>query len=464
MTEIRPKNIYFLGIGGIGMSAIARYYLLEGARVGGYDRTETTLTRALAAEGADIHYEDDPTLIGEHFRNPDETLVVYTPALPADHAETAWFRDRGFRILKRSQILGLLAADKYVMAVAGTHGKTTTTTLTAWLNHVAGGGGSAFLGGISKNFDNNFVCGPGNRLAVEADEFDRSFLQLWPDAAVITSADADHLDIYGTHEELRRTFARFAGQIRPGGTLIIKQDVDLPITNPDIRIYTYACDAAEADFRAANLHVQPDGTYRFDIVCPDRTLTGCRLGIPGKVNVENAVAATALLWVAGFDEEKLREGLETFRGVKRRFDFHINTPQLIYMDDYAHHPEELRAALSSVRSMFPGRRITAIFQPHLYTRTRDFHRGFAQALSLADEVVLVPIYPAREEPIEGVSSEMIADLLTVPHRVVPLEEVARATEESRVDILISFGAGNIENHTGEIARRLQERLQNGRAK
>ncbi len=261
-----------------------------------------------------------------------------------------------------------------------------------------------------------------------------------------------------------RTFARFAGQIRPGGTLIIKQGVDLPITNPDIRIYTYACDAAEADFRAANLHVQPDGTYRFDIVCPDRTLTGCRLGIPGKVNVENAVAATALLWVAGFDEEKLREGLETFRGVKRRFDFHINTPQLIYMDDYAHHPEELRAALSSVRSMFPGRRITAIFQPHLYTRTRDFHRGFAQALSLADEVVLVPIYPAREEPIEGVSSEMIADLLTVPHRVVPLEEVARATEESRVDILISFGAGNIENHTGEIARRLQERLQNGRAK
>ena len=277
MTEIRPKNIYFLGIGGIGMSAIARYYLLEGARVGGYDRTETALTRALAAEGADIHYEDDPTLIGEHFRNPEETLVVYTPALPADHAETAWFRDRGFRILKRSQILGLLAADKYVMAVAGTHGKT-TTTLTAWLNHVAGGGGSAFLGGISKNFDNNFVYGPGNRLAVEADEFDRSFLQLWPDAAVITSADADHLDIYGTHEELRRTFARFAGQIRPGGTLIIKQGVDLPITNPDIRIYTYACDAAEADFRAANLHVQPDGTYRFDIVCPDRTLTGCRLG------------------------------------------------------------------------------------------------------------------------------------------------------------------------------------------
>ena len=433
MTDTQAKNIYFLGIGGIGMSAIARYYLLEGVRVGGYDRTETALTRALASEGADIHYEDDPARIAAPFRNPDDTLVVYTPAIPHDHAETAWFRSRGFRMLKRSEILGVLAADKYVMAVAGTHGKTTTTTLTAWLNHVAGGGGSAFLGGISKNFDSNFVHGPGRRLAVEADEFDRSFLQLWPDAAVITSADADHLDIYGTHEELRRTFARFAGQIKPGGTLIIKQGVELPIANRDIRTYTYTCDA-EADFHATGLEVQP-----------------------GRVNVENAVAAVALLWVAGFDEAKLREGLETFRGVKRRFDFHINTPELIYMDDYAHHPEELRAALSSVRGMFPGRKITAVFQPHLYTRTRDFHRGFAQALSLADEVLLVPIYPAREEPIEGVSSDMIAELLTVPHHTVPLEHIAFETEKARPDILITFGAGNIENYTGEIARRLRER-------
>lgn len=291
---------------------------------------------------------------------------------------------------------------------------------------------------------------------MEADEFDRSFLQLWPDAAVITSADADHLDIYGTHEELRRTFARFAGQIKPGGTLIIKQGVELPIANRDIRTYTYTCDA-EADFHATGLEVQPDGTYRFDIVCPDRTIPDCRLGIPGRVNVENAVAAVALLWVAGFDEAKLREGLETFRGVKRRFDFHINTPELIYMDDYAHHPEELRAALSSVRGMFPGRKITAVFQPHLYTRTRDFHRGFAQALSLADEVLLVPIYPAREEPIEGVSSDMIAELLTVPHHTVPLEHIAFETEKARPDILITFGAGNIENYTGEIARRLRER-------
>lgn len=454
-----PKHIYFLGIGGIGMSAIARYYLLEGASVAGYDRTETALTRRLSEEGAHIHYTDDPAQIEPAFRNPDETLVVYTPALPHDHAELCWFREHGFRVLKRSEILGVLSRNKYVMAVAGTHGKTTTTTLTAWLNHTAGGGGSAFLGGISKNFDNNFVYGAGDRLAVEADEFDRSFLQLWPNAAVITSADADHLDIYGTHEELRRTFAQFAGQIRPGGTLILKRGVTLPIDNPAIRIYSYACTDAAADFHAANLRPQPDGTYRYDIVCPDRTLRDCRLGIPGIVNVENSIAAVALLWAAGFDEAKLKEGLESFKGVRRRFDFHINTPEVIYMDDYAHHPAELSAALSSMRHMFPHRRITAIFQPHLYSRTQDFHRGFAEALSLADEVILAPIYPAREEPIPGVNSELIARDITVPCRIVPLAQIPQAAQEAHPDILISFGAGNIENCVPEITQRLTaERL------
>lgn len=452
-----PRNIYFLGIGGIGMSAIARYYLLSGAHVGGYDRTETPLTLRLTEEGAAIHYEDDPALIGATFRDPTDTLVVYTPALPADHAELSWFRSNGFRVVKRSQILGVLSENKYVMAVAGTHGKTTTSTMTAWLNHIAGGGGSAFLGGISKNFDNNFVHGAGNRLAVEADEFDRSFLQLHPDAAVITSTDADHLDIYGTHEELLRTFAQFAGQIKEGGTLILKQGVTLEIEHPTIKVYSYAY-CGDADFSADNISVEKDGTYRFDIHCPDRIITGCHLGIPGRINVENAIAAVALLWTAGFDEEKLKEALETFKGVKRRFDFYINTPELIYMDDYAHHPEELRAAISSVREMFPGRKITAIFQPHLYTRTRDFHREFAETLSIADEVILVPIYPAREEPIEGVTSQMICDLVTVPHRMVPLERLAHEIERAKLDIVISFGAGNIENYTGEIARRLAERL------
>lgn len=442
------------------MSAIARYYLLEGAEVGGYDRTESPLTRQLAAEGAAIHYEDNPALIEKRFRDPATTLVVYTPAIPGNHAELAWFRDGGFRIMKRAEVLGHLSGDKHVMAVAGTHGKTTTTTLTAWLNHTAGGGGSAFLGGISKNFDSNFVYGAGDRLAVEADEFDRSFLHLQPDAAIITSTDADHLDIYGTHDELRHAFAQFAARIKHGGALITKRGVTVPCTDDTVRTYTYACDA-QADFMAVNLQVQPDGTYRFDLVFPDRTVSGCRLGIPGRINVENAVAAAALLWTAGFDEEGLRKGLESFRGVKRRFDFHINTPELSYMDDYAHHPAELRAAITSVRAMFPHRRIRAVFQPHLYTRTRDFHAEFAEALSLADEVVLVPIYPAREEPIEGVSSEMIARLLTVPYRMAPLAEIVEAATSPTPDILITFGAGDIDRYADAITERLRQIIGQG---
>ena len=451
------KSVYFVGAGGIGMSALVRYFLFKGKVVAGYDRTPTPLTETLIAEGAQIHYEENVDLIPEACKDKESTLVIFTPAVPQEHEELVYFRNNGFEIQKRAQVLGTITRSSKGLCVAGTHGKTTTSTMTAHLLHQSHVECTAFLGGISKNYGTNLLLSQESPYTViEADEFDRSFHWLSPYMSVITSTDPDHLDIYGTHEELRRTFARFAGQIKPGGTLIIKRGVELPIANRDIRTYTYACDA-EADFRATGLEVQPDGTYRFDIVCPDRTIPDCRLGIPGRVNVENAVAAVALLWVAGFDEAKLREGLETFRGVKRRFDFHINTPELIYMDDYAHHPEELRAALSSVRGMFPGRKITAVFQPHLYTRTRDFHRGFAQALSLADEVLLVPIYPAREEPIEGVSSDMIAELLTVPHRTVPLEHIAFETKKARPDILITFGAGNIENYTGEIARRLRER-------
>ena len=452
LASLRGKRVAVLGIG-VSNTPLIKMLLRADVEVTACDKRQREDFGGQAEEleslGAELRLGPD------YLDGLDHDVIFRTPGLRPDVPQLLAARERGSTITSEMEVFFQVCPCKTI-AVTGSDGKTTTTTLTAWLNHVAGGGGSAFLGGISKNFDSNFVHGPGRRLAVEADEFDRSFLQLWPDAAVITSADADHLDIYGTHEELRRTFARFAGQIKPGGTLIIKRGVELPIANRDIRTYTYACDA-EADFHATGLEVQPDGTYRFDIVCPDRTIPDCRLGIPGRVNVENAVAAVALLWVAGFDEAKLREGLETFRGVKRRFDFHINTPELIYMDDYAHHPEELRAALSSVRGMFPGRKITAVFQPHLYTRTRDFHRGFAQALSLADEVLLVPIYPAREEPIEGVSSDMIAELLTVPHRTVPLEHIAFETEKARPDILITFGAGNIENYTGEIARRLRER-------
>ena len=451
--ENQIKSVYFLGIGGIGMSAIARYYLHSGIRVGGYDRTETPLTRALETEGASIHYDDDTARIGQEFRDINSTLVVYTPAIPKDHRELNWFRENGFKLLKRSEILGILSHGKYVMAVAGTHGKTTTTTIAAWLNHVAQTGSSAFLGGISKNFNSNFVYSSGEIVTVEADEFDRSFLHLEPNAAVITSTDADHLDIYGNHDELLQAFAQFADRIKPGGTLILKKGLTLPVNNNDIRIFTYAC-GEEADFYAAELKNLWDGCYEFDMVFPDRRVTGCRTGVPGVVNVENAVAAAALLWTVGIEDDALRKGLASFSGVKRRFDIHINKPNLTYMDDYAHHPAELRAAITSIRKMFPDRRITAAFQPHLYTRTRDFYQGFAESLSLADEVILLPIYPARELPIEGVSSEMIGKLLTVPYTMSTLDRLPETVAEHHPDIMITFGAGSIDTQIEKITARL----------
>ncbi|WP_418983510.1 UDP-N-acetylmuramate--L-alanine ligase [Alistipes sp.] len=453
------ENIYFLGIGGIGMSALARYFLHEGCAVAGYDRTPTPLTAELEAEGAAIHYTDDIGLIPAPFRDPRTTMVVYTPAIPAEHGELRYFTQEGFRIEKRSQMLGHLSAGKYVMAVAGTHGKTTTSTLVAWLNRALTGGGSAFLGGISKNFGGNLVLGDGPRLAVEADEFDRSFLRLWPDVAVITSADADHLDIYGTHEAVREAFAQFAGQIRPGGSLILKKGVDLNIDNPGITRYRYAFDEP-CDFYARNVTLLAGGHYRYDIVTPDGVIAGCTLGIPGWVNVENSVAAAAMVWCAAraegvpLDPDRLREGLAAFSGVKRRFEFWVNTPRQVYMDDYAHHPRELTAALTSVRKMFPGRRITALFQPHLYTRTRDLYKEFAEALSHADEVVLLPIYPAREEPIPGIASEIIAERIAVPCRIVERERLADEVAAMPTDVVVSFGAGNIDACCRELAERL----------
>ena len=455
-------NIYFLGIGGIGMSALARYFLHEGRRVAGYDRTPSALTEALEAEGAAIHYEEDVRLIPEAFLDPATTMVVYTPAVPHDHAEYRYFLEHGFRVEKRSQMLGHLSAGKYVMAVAGTHGKTTTSTLVAWLNRALTGGGSAFLGGVSKNFDSNLVLGGGARLADEADEFDRSFLRLYPDVAVVTSADADHLDIYGTHEAVKEAFSQFIGQIRPGGSLIIKQGLDLRIDNPGITVWRYALDTP-CDFYASRVRLLEGGHYRYDIVTPDGVIADCTLGVPGWVNIENSVAAVASVWCAArhegvaLDAERLREGLASFSGVKRRFEFYVNTPKQVYMDDYAHHPRELAATLLSLRRMFPGRRITALFQPHLYTRTRDLCDGFAEALSHADEVVLLPIYPAREEPIEGVTSEIIAERVTVPCRIVPREALADVVAAMPTDVVVSFGAGNIDACCGAIAEKLMKK-------
>ena len=411
-------RVYFLGIGGIGMSALARYFLHEGWQVAGYDRTATDLTRRLEEEGAAVHYEDDVKLIPEAFLDKEKTVVIYTPAIPADHSEQAMFRAEGFEIKKRSQVLGLLSQGKYVQAVAGTHGKTSTSTLTAWLNAAVSGEGSAFLGGISKNFGSNLVLGEGDRFVVEADEFDRSFLQLYPDAAVVTSADADHLDIYGTHEKVKEAFSQFISQIKEGGVLIMKNGVDVAVTNDKISVYHYSYNE-ECDFYAKNVELLEGGYYRYDIVTPTGIVEGCTLGIPGWVNIENSVAAVALLWS-------------------------VNTPQAVYMDDYAHHPRELAATITSVKQMFPSRKVTAIFQPHLYTRTRDLYEEFAEALNEANEVVLLPIYPARELPIEGITTEIIANLVVKPCRIVEREVLAQTISEMDTDVVVSFGAGNID--------------------
>lgn len=444
------------------MSALARYFLHEGCAVAGYDRTRSSLTDALSGEGAAIHYEDDPSLIPDAFRDAESTMVVYTPAIPADHSEWEWFRRGGFTIEKRSQMLGHLCHDKLVMAVAGTHGKTTTTTLAAWLNHKASGEGSAFLGGISRNFGSNLVLGGGRRLAVEADEYDRSFLRLSPDIAVVTAADADHLDIYGTLEAVHEAFAQFIAQIRPGGALIIKQGVELRFDNPSIGIYRYSLDCG-GDFYACNIRPAEEGHCLYDIVTPDGIIADCRLGIPGMVNIENSIAAVAALWCADrreskpFDHDAVREALATFEGVKRRFELYINTPRQVYVDDYAHHPEELRAAITSLKAMFPGRRLTAVFQPHLFTRTRDLADGFAEALSLADQVVLLPIYPAREQPIEGIVSEIIGDRLTVPWRICMREQLAETLAAMTTDVVATFGAGNIDACCDAVALTLKRK-------
>ena len=457
------ENIYFLGIGGIGMSALARYFLHEGYRVAGYDLTATPLTRALESEGAEVHYEDDVELIPEVMRSSESTLVVLTPAIPADHKEWAWFREQGFTIEKRSQMLGVLSEGKCVMAVAGTHGKTTTSTLASWLNYAVAEEGSAFLGGISRNFGSNLVLGEGRRLVVEADEYDRSFLRLYPDVAVITATDADHLDIYGTPEAMVEAFAQFASQIKVGGALILKQGVDLKFDTSERMLYRYSCDNC-GDFYAENIALQEGGYYKYDIVLPDGRVEGCTLGILGKVHIENSIAAVAMLWCAAkiegktLDYNKLRRALREFEGVKRRMEVYVNTPEQVYIDDYAHHPEELRATMTSLRGIFPGRRLVAVFQPHLYTRTRDFAKEFAEVLSEADKVVMVPIYPARELPIEGVTSELIGKDITTEWELVERDNVAEYLMHEDTDVTVTFGAGNIDVICAEVARVITAKL------
>lgn len=435
------KNVYFIGIGGIGMSAIAQYYHHAGYQVSGYDRTPSRLTEKLESQGIRIHYEDQPELIPTTL---DDTLIIYTPAIPASLKELQTAREGGYRLVKRSLALGEIAQGQETLAIAGTHGKTTTSTLLAHLLTDSGAGCNAFLGGISKNYHTNLLLAKNPVLVAEADEFDRSFLQLFPDIAAITAIDADHLDIYNDLQQIQAAFLQFARQIKKA--IVLKQGVSLGVPDDALTasVYRYAYDQP-ADFYAKDLQPLPGGYFEFTLHTPGEPIPHCQVGIPGWVNVENAVAAAAVAWLHGMNPEAIRKGLRSFQGVERRFDVHVNTPACAYVDDYAHHPKEIAAALSSIRNIFPGRRVTVVFQPHLYTRTRDFYEEFAAALSQADDVILLPIYPAREEPIEGVNAEMILEKIQGPTaQVIAKDQLLSHLKQQAIDILITFGAGDID--------------------
>ena len=448
------KNAYFIGIGGIGMSAIARYFKFKGLNVTGYDKTESELTDTLQKEGIDVHYVDNVDFIPKDIEN---TLVVYTPAIPHDLKELNYVMDNGYNVFKRSKVLGEITDGERCLAVSGTHGKTTTSTLTAHILDESGEGCSAFLGGISKNYGTNLLMSHTPTVVVEADEFDRSFLQLHPEIAVITAMDADHLDIYGDLEHVHEAFKAFASQV--SGTVIAKLGLDITSKDTNAKILRYHYNDPKADFYARN--PQPDklGYFSFDIVWPGGVIEGVKCGTPGWVNVENSVAAAAICLTYGLKPEAIKHAIGTFQGVKRRLDIHVNTEKISYIDDYAHHPKELSTAISSMRDIFPGRKLTAIFQPHLYTRTRDFADDFAAALSKVDKLILLDIYPAREEPIPGVTSEIIFDKVTAPEKVMlHKEELMGYLEKEPVDVLITFGAGNIADFIAPITELLEKRI------
>lgn len=439
------KYIYFLGIGGIGMSAIARWFIANGYTLAGYDKTATPLTDALQAEGISVHFEDNIELIpAEFLANPKETLIVYTPAIPKTHQEYNFLIEKGFTLMKRSQVLGLLTQNLYTIAVAGTHGKTTTSSMVSHILKNAGKNVTAFLGGITQNYGTNFLINEGKEdviCVVEADEFDRSFLTLHPDLTIVTSTDADHLDIYGDHNHVLESFRMFVSQIKEGGRLFQCHGLDL-------QSYT-AQESKEfglknGDFRAQNLRIE-NAEMIFDIVYPEGIITDCSMLIPGFHNVENALAATAVALSVGVSPEKVKEGLATFKGVKRRFEYHVRSEKSVYIDDYAHHPTEIEAFLSSVKALYPQRKLTVIFQPHLYTRTRDFQEGFAESLSLADELILLDIYPARELPIEGVTSDIIFDKVSIQEKTkATKEEVLDLLKSKKPELVVTVGAGDID--------------------
>lgn len=452
------KSVYFIGAGGIGMSALVRYFLSKGKKVGGYDRTPSELIEKLIGEGADIHYEENIELIPEECKCKESTLVIFTPAIPQEHKELVFFRENGFEILKRAQVLGMITHTEKGLCVAGTHGKTTTSTMTAHLLHQSHVGCNAFLGGISKNYKTNLLLSETSEyVVIEADEFDRSFHWLTPFATVVTAVDSDHLDIYGTREAYLESFNKYTSLITPDGYLIVKKGIELsPRVKEGVKIFTYGI--GEGDFRAENIRIG-NGEIIFDYISPLGNINDIQLGVPVYVNIENGVAAMALAQIAGVNDEEIKKAMPTFGGVDRRFDFKIKKEDLVFLSDYAHHPAEIKQSISSIKALYPGKKVTVVFQPHLYTRTRDFYKEFAASLSLADEVILLDIYPARELPINGVTSQLIFDCLENKASAIMCkkEELTDIITKRKIEVLITLGAGDIDNMVPQIYNILKNR-------
>lgn len=449
------KSVYFVGAGGIGMSALVRFFLGKGCNVGGYDKTPSDLTEKLIEEGAKIHYAEDVDSIDECFKQKDSTLVVYTPAIPADHKELVYFQTEGFAVQKRAQVLGTLTMSHKGLCVAGTHGKTTTSTMAAHLLHESHVDCNAFLGGISKNYGTNYILSDSEYVVIEADEFDRSFHWLRPYMTVITATDPDHLDIYGTKEAYLDSFRKYTTLIKPGGALIIHKGLEMKADVQDgVKVYEYSRN--EGDFHAENIKIG-NGEIIFDFVHPEGVVKDIQLGVPVSINIENGIAAMALAILNGVTEEELRSGMKSFSGVDRRFDFKVKSDKMVFLSDYAHHPNEIDACVKSIRELYVGKKIAAVFQPHLYTRTRDFYKEFAAALSGLDAVYLCDIYPARELPIEGVTSKLIYDNLRpgIEKHLISKDDILEVAKKADFDVLVSLGAGDIENYVPQITEILK---------
>ena len=447
MTLGNIHNVYFLGIGGIGMSALARWFRHNGKNVAGYDRTSTSLTDQLQSEGIEVHFEDNPDLVGQFIKDQKEqSLIVYTPAIPKEHKEWTWLQKAGYRIMKRSQVLGLITQDMRSIAVAGTHGKTTTSSMIVHLMKVAGIDCAGFLGGIAQNYETNMILNdkPGAVAVIEADEFDRSFLALHPEMAIVTAIDADHLDIYGDKASLKESFGLFVRQIPENGKLFAKQGVAEEIVSKEAPYQCKDYGLTGALITAENLRIE-EASFIFDYKDGEKTIEGIRLNVPGYHNVENVLAAISVTRAFGADDRSIINGVSTYGGVKRRFEYIIRSQSLIFIDDYAHHPVEIEALLTSVRDLYPNKKITAVFQPHLYSRTKDFAEGFSASLSLADELILLDIYPARELPVPGVTSEMILKEVSLEKKIVSSKEsLIENIRNWRPEVLLTIGAGDID--------------------